>query len=95
MKSNKILSGWHAPKYEIKRNRLAWNVSVNSKRAAAKIERAFKVAGYDTRVEAIGFERLDDRHFVDRGRQMVFVYSTGMEWPEFEAKCEEIYNNLK
>lgn len=95
MKSNKILSGWHAPKYEIKRNRLAWNVSVNSKRAAAKIERAFKAAGFDTRVEAIGYERLDDRHIIDRGRQMVFVYTEGMEYEPFAAKCEEIYNNIK
>ena len=71
------MENWKAPKYEIKRNRLAWNVSVNTKRAAAKLERAYKAAGFDTRVEAI------------------FVYTTAMEWDEFAAKCEEIYNNTK
>jgi hypothetical protein len=89
------MENWKAPKYEIKRNRLAWNVSVNNKRAAAKLERAYRAAGFDTRVEAIGYERLDDRHFVDRGRQMVFVYTTAMEWDEFAAKCQGICDNLK
>jgi len=89
------MENWKAPKYEIKRSRLAWNVSVNTKRAAAKLERAYRAAGFDTRVEAIGYERLDDRHFVDRGRQMVFVYTEAMEYQEFAAECEEIYNNTK
>ena len=89
------MENWKAPQYIVKRNRVAWHASVNSKRAAAKLERAYKAAGFDTRVEAIGYERLDDRHIVDRGRQMVFVYTEAMEYEPFAAKCEEIYNNTK
>lgn len=74
-----------------------WYVTVRNKRDAKKLSEMFANEFLQTRIQAIGTERVDHGNYgmMDLGRQMVFVYNPGMVQDGFEKICEEIYQRFQ
>lgn len=71
-----------------------WHIAVRNKRVASKLASFFNARSYETKIMAIGTERLDDRHTKDIGRYMVFVANPGFETKAFQGMCQTRYETF-